>query len=337
MHDDDSVHEPRRWSAGERAARPRALAILLGALAWGLGGGPGGAAELDWARAESIAPGVELGRTTLTKEPLPGLTCPQYAAFDPAAPRTVAVCFARVDLTRPGVRFEATPRAAAWGQPMPPHGDKTFPGHVIRTALQTVPDFAAAERAAGVPVVLAVNAAPWAPFVPGTSFAHADQLGLAIDDGVVVCPPAADRPSLLVRRDGTAEMRLVGVADDLAGIETAVSGFAFCLVDGAPAPPDTVLHPRTGFGLSADGRWFFILVADGRQAASQGLTVHEVGALLRDLGADDGINMDGGGSTTLVARGPGGTDLRLVNRPSGGLRRNGANLAIAIDEHDDQR
>ncbi|MFZ4732724.1 MAG: phosphodiester glycosidase family protein [Pirellulales bacterium] len=332
MHDDDSVHEPRRWSAGERAGRPRAAAILLGALAWGLGCGRGSAAELDWAQAESIAPGVQLGRTTLIKEPLPGLTCPQYAAFDPAAARSVATCFARVDLTRRGVRFEATPRAAAWGQPMPPHGDTTFPDLVIRTALQTVPDYATAERAAGVPVVLAVNASPWAPFVPGKSFAHADRLGLVVDDGVLVCPPAPGRPSLVIDRAGRATLRVVQPEEDLSTIETAVSGFSFCLVDGAPSPPDTVLHPRTGFGLSADGRWFFILVADGRQAASQGLTVCEVGELLRDLGADDGLNMDGGGSTTLVAQDPGGGDLHLVNRPSGGLRRNGANLVIAVDE-----
>jgi hypothetical protein len=327
----------RRRNHPHPPSRPRAAAILLGALAWGLGGGRVSSAELDWAQAESIAPGVQLGRTTLTKEPLPGLSCPQYAAFDPAAPRPVAVCFARVDLARPGVSFEATPRAAAWGEPMPPHGDTTFPDHVIRTALQTVPDFAAAERAAGVPVVLAVNASPWAPFVPGKSFAHADRLGLVVDDGVVVCPPAAGRPALVIGHDGRAALRVVAQDEDLSTIETAVSGFSFCLVDGAPSPPDTVLHPRTGFGLAADGRWFFILVADGRQAASQGLTVREVGELLRDLGADDGVNMDGGGSTTLVAQGPGGADLHLVNRPSGGLRRNGANLAIAIDARGDGR
>ena len=301
----------RRFAAGAF------LTCAIGAAARG---------DFDWTQAEAIAPGVSLGRMALTIPARPGLTCPQSADFDPAAPRPVAIACARVDLTRRGLSFEATPRAEGWGRPMPPHGDTEFPGMVIRTALQTVPAFAAAERAAGVPVVLAVNASPWEPFVPGKAFAHADRLGLVVDDGVVVSPPAAGRPSLLIRRDGSAEMRVVGADDDLADVETAVSGFSFCLVDGKPAPPDDVLHPRTGFGLSADRRVLFILVADGRQAASKGLTVHEVGALLRDLGADDGINMDGGGSTTLVA----GAEPRLVNRPSGGLRRNGANLAIAV-------
>lgn len=317
-------------------ARRRAVPGTLTCLALGLAAawacrGHTAHAEFEWTRAEAVAPGVALVTTTLTKPPQAGLTCPQYAAFDPAAPRRVAIAAARVDLGRPGVRFEATPRAAGWGRPMPPQGERTFPDLVIRTALQTVPDFAAAERAAGVGVALAVNAAPWEPFVPGKAFAHADRMGLLIDDGVVVCPPAPGRPSLLIGNDGRAALRAVAPGDDLAAIETAVSGFSFCLVDGVPSAPDDVLHPRTGFGLSADGKTLLILVADGRQAASQGLTVREVGELLRDMGADDGINMDGGGSTTLVAKAPGGDTLRLVNRPSGGLRRNGANLVIAVD------
>lgn len=311
--------------------RRAALAARLGASILALAFGRGVRADFDWALAEAIAPGVDLVQTTRTWEPRPGLTCPYHAAFDPAAPRTVSLACARIDLARPGVSFEATPRADGWGGPMPPHRDRAFPDHVIRTTLQTVPDFAAAERAAGVPVVLAVNAAPWEPFVPGATFQHADRMGLLIDDGTVVCPPTAGRPSLVIGHDGRAALRTVRPDEDLAAIETAVSGFAFCLVAGQPSPPDDVLHPRTGFGLSADGRWLLILVADGRQADSQGLTVHEVGALLRDFGAHDGINMDGGGSTTLVVKPPGGDDLRLVNRPSAGLRRNGANLVIAID------
>jgi len=303
-------------------------AVGLAAAAVALGRDSG--AAFDWTAADAVAPGIDLVTTTLTKPPQAGLTCPQYAAFDPAVPRKVAIAAARVDLGRPGMRFEATPRAAEWGRPMPPHGEQTFPDFVIRTVLQTVPDFAAAERAAGVPVALAVNAAPWEPFVPGKAFQHADRMGLVVDDGIVVSPPTG-RPALVIGHDGRADLRAVQPADDLTAIETAVSGFSFCLVAGEPSPPDHVLHPRTGFGLSADRRFLLILVADGRQAASQGLTVREVGELLRDMGAADGINMDGGGSTTLVARTTAADGLRVVNKPSGGLRRNGANLVIAVE------
>ena len=326
-----AAHSTSRGFTGQSGG-----AVLLAVMAAGLVGVRAAATDFDWAQGEALAPGVDLVTTTIVKDPRAGLTCPQYATFDPAARRRVAISGARVDLGHPGVRVEATPRAAGWGQPMPPHGEKAFPDLVIRTVLQTVPDFAAAERAAGVPVVLAVNASPWEPFVPGKAFDHADRMGLVVDDGVVVSPPIG-RPALVIGHDGRAELRAVNPGDDLTAIETAVSGFSFCLVDGEPSAPDDVLHPRTGFGLSADGKTLFILVADGRQAASQGLTVREVGELLRDLGADDGVNMDGGGSTTLVARAAAADELRVVNTPSGGLRRNGANLAIAVEGAPDAR
>lgn len=89
-----------------------------------------------------------------------------------------------------------------------------------------------------------------------------------------------------------------------------------------------MLHPRTGYGLSADRRYLFLVIADGRQPRSLGLTVGELGRMLANLGAHDGVNMDGGGSTTLVAADGEERVLRIVNHPSGGLRRDGANLAI---------
>jgi hypothetical protein len=178
--------EPPMPPAARRRTVSKALTglALLLAAAWA-GRGHTAHAEFDWTRGETLATGVALVTTTLTKPPEAGLTCPQYAAFDPAAPRTVAIAAARIALG-PGVRFEATPRAADWGRPMPPRGEQAFPDLVIRTSLQTVPAFAAAERAAGVPVVLAVNASPWEPFVPGKAFEHADRMGLVVDDGVVV-------------------------------------------------------------------------------------------------------------------------------------------------------
>lgn len=79
-------------------------------------------------------------------------------------------------------------------------------------------------------VVLAVNAAPWEPFVRGTEFRHADRLGLLVIDGQLVCPPTAGRPSLLLDGDGAADLRVMQNGDDLSGIGMAVTGFAFCLV-----------------------------------------------------------------------------------------------------------
>ena len=69
-------------------------------------------------------------------------------------------------------------------------------------------------------------------------------------------------------------------------------------------------HPRTAVGLRSDGRILLVTV-DGRQPGiSVGMTIAELTALLAELGAAEAINMDGGGSTTMVASG------RVVNSPS---------------------
>jgi hypothetical protein len=69
-------------------------------------------------------------------------------------------------------------------------------------------------------------------------------------------------------------------------------------------------HPRTAVGVRADGRILLVTV-DGRQPErSVGMTIAELSALLLELGAVEALNMDGGGSTTMVAGG------RVVNSPS---------------------
>lgn len=69
-------------------------------------------------------------------------------------------------------------------------------------------------------------------------------------------------------------------------------------------------HPRTAVGWRADGTLLLVTV-DGRQPGySVGMSLAELTALFRDLGASDALNLDGGGSTAMVVRG------RVVNRPS---------------------
>jgi hypothetical protein len=71
-----------------------------------------------------------------------------------------------------------------------------------------------------------------------------------------------------------------------------------------------VRHPRTVIGV--DGRGFIWLAAvDGRQPDhSVGMTFAELLVLCDRLGLRDALNLDGGGSTTMVVQG------RIVNRPS---------------------
>jgi hypothetical protein len=68
-------------------------------------------------------------------------------------------------------------------------------------------------------------------------------------------------------------------------------------------------NPRTLAGVDASGRVLLVTV-DGRSTASMGLSVAESAELADDLGMREAVNLDGGGSTTMVARG------QVVNEPS---------------------
>lgn len=66
-------------------------------------------------------------------------------------------------------------------------------------------------------------------------------------------------------------------------------------------------HPRAALGLSATE--LIAVVCDGRTEAEAGLDLTELARAMLDLGADHAINLDGGGSASLVAGG------ELVNVP----------------------
>jgi hypothetical protein len=69
-------------------------------------------------------------------------------------------------------------------------------------------------------------------------------------------------------------------------------------------------HPRTALGIRADGT-IVLLTVDGRQPEkSVGMTILELSELMREWGCRDALNLDGGGSTTMVVGG------KLVNNPS---------------------
>lgn len=73
-------------------------------------------------------------------------------------------------------------------------------------------------------------------------------------------------------------------------------------------------HPRTGVGLRKDGKVLLVTV-DGRRRHSRGMTMVAFARLMKSLGAKWALNLDGGGSTTMVVRG------KVVNRPSDGYQR----------------
>ena len=88
-------------------------------------------------------------------------------------------------------------------------------------------------------------------------------------------------------------------------------------VDSAGAVGFRGLNPRTAAGFAANGRRLLLVVIDGRQSGySVGTTTRETAMLLRDLGAREAVNLDGGGSTAMVVRDTKTGQVRLVNKPS---------------------
>lgn len=109
----------------------------------------------------------------------------------------------------------------------------------------------------------------------------------------------------------------------------AVTGAQVVLAGGQVVATDnTVLHPRTAVCIDQANHRVHLLVVDGRQETSGGYTLLEVGERLQALGCTTGLNLDGGGSSTLVARQDGA--LGLVNTPSGSAPRNVANALGVI-------
>jgi uncharacterized protein YgiM (DUF1202 family) len=97
----------------------------------------------------------------------------------------------------------------------------------------------------------------------------------------------------------------------------AVSGDRLVVVDGKVvknlAAQDP--NPRTAIGLNRNGRWLTLMVVDGRQTGySEGVTFPELAELLISYGVHTGVNMDGGGSSSMTIRGFDGK-ARVLNSP----------------------
>ncbi|ONI74851.1 multidrug transporter [Actinosynnema sp. ALI-1.44] len=101
-----------------------------------------------------------------------------------------------------------------------------------------------------------------------------------------------------------------------------VGGNQLLIRDGRIVAPDDPLHPRTAVGFSADGKKMFLLTVDGRQAPYLlGLNLKDLAAIMKEMGAYNALNLDGGGSSTMLAREPGTTELDVENKPSDGAER----------------
>jgi len=147
-------------------------------------------------------------------------------------------------------------------------------------------------------------------------------------------PIAPDTTVLVGREEGAQHLRKLSTGEPVlvrhrlvaraSGIpyRFALGGYPV-LTKGQPLPglDNTTSAVRTAVGISDGGRRLLLLALDGAPAYRSGLTIAEVAATMRELGSDDAFSLDGGGSTTLVAREPGAGAVSVRNHPSGGTER----------------
>jgi hypothetical protein len=178
-----------------------------------------------------------------------------------------------------------------------------------------------------------VRGAPCSTDIAEAAVRHGVVTGVA---GTVGAGPIPPDTTVLVGRDAGADAlrRLrpgqhVHVGYHLTGPEHlrfAVGGFPILHDGAAPVDLDPVtLAGRTAAGVSRNGRRVYLVVVDGHTALSNGTTIAELAAVVHHVGADDALDLDGGGSTTLVLRAPGEPSVSVRNVPSGSAERAVAN------------
>lgn len=102
-------------------------------------------------------------------------------------------------------------------------------------------------------------------------------------------------------------------------MDMSIGGGAQLIKDGKIIPFTHNIagsHPRTGLGITADRKQLILVTVDGRTNFYRGVNQAELANILLQLGAYEGINLDGGGSTEMVAKSPWTNRLSIMNFPS---------------------
>ncbi|MCB9134348.1 MAG: phosphodiester glycosidase family protein [Anaerolineales bacterium] len=214
-------------------------------------------------------------------------------------PRLMVVHLVQIDLRAQGLSLFVTP------------GDPTRDLPVdARTTSQFLTEFG---------VQLAINGDGFTPWSSNLLSAYpqpgdpVDPLGLAISNGIPYSQPRDSVPTLYITPNGKVTLN-----DPPRNIAFALSGLQMLVQNGNILPElDTDPAPRTALGLNRASKILTLLLVDGRQPGySEGATLNELATLLLENGVHNGMNLDGGGSTTLVIEGENGPVI--LNSPIDG-------------------
>jgi hypothetical protein len=222
----------------------------------------------------------------------------EYARQVRSDPRPMVIHIVSVDLRSPGISFLVTP------------GD---PDHVLPLQARTTSQFLSEFT-----LQLAVNGDSFSPWRSNSIFDYyphkgdrVEPTGFAASEGTVYSSQTDDEPVLYIARTNRARFNT-----PIGKVYNAISGNTMLVERGQALPGlDDTPQPRTALALDKAGKRLIIVLVDGRQPRySQGATLTELAEIIIENGGYFGMNLDGGGSSTLVSERRSGKPA-LLNSP----------------------
>jgi len=217
----------------------------------------------------------------LTQSPFQGIT---YQREVRNSPRPMVIHVLTVDLRASGIRLLVTP-----GDPKAERSLKA------RTTSKFLAEFG---------VQVAINGSGFTPWYSNNLLSYyphsgdpVEPIGFAASQGTIYSENSEDQPVLYLSRTNQARFGL-----PTGKIYNAISGNAMIVQDGRVLPDlESKTDPRTAIGFDKRGKNLVIVVVDGRQPGySDGATLEELASIMVEHGVYTGMNLDGGGSSTLV-------------------------------------
>ncbi len=216
-----------------------------------------------------------------------------YQRYARSTPRPIMIHIVSIDLTAPGVKAQVTP---------PMSFTKGTQETTARTTSKFLRDFN---------LQLAVNASYFQHFEENTPWSYyprsgdrTNPLGEVIANGYHYSRTEPGWPVLCFSKSNRAHISQNGKCPE--GTNHGVAGSEVLIENGKPKAEifkrrDDVPYSRVAAAIDQEGKKLWLIAVDGKQLLySEGAKTTELTKILMDLGAYTALNLDGGGSTTLV-------------------------------------
>lgn len=231
-----------------------------------------------------------------TERLFPGVT---YERRVTQSPRPLVIHIVTVDMQADGIKPLVTP----------PDNESGAEAVQARTTSEFLQDF---------DLQLAINGDYFSPWFDAGPLGYApkpgdlaDPQGFAASNGKIYSDYSGEEVPIHILRTNR-----VTIGDLTGRVYMSLSGNTYLIRSNTVFPQnDNNLQPRTALGINQGGTRMTIIVVDGRQPGySEGMTLTELAALFDELNVYTAVNLDGGGSSTLVVAGKDGTP-RVLNSP----------------------